>query len=310
MCADFTAVAIRLCRRCTRRLHGRPRPFGSTKITVSIQANGVLWNWSIDRRSRSAFGIVGVPRSRRSAQLNCTAASSNAVWKATNPSSTTSSPSMMVARTRTRRRNFPSAPSPLRSTDSQPRSPLANIKQVVLPEEGGGLPNPKRPPREFRVKMRWANNINMEQVAEYIRGRTQLNPNILTGIMAVECWAPGLISITCYFTVEPEDVSWPVSDAEELVHRYPTRSTWCSEINLRSNLPRTDDASMGRLTASRSAAALTSGLGAMDFFFDRRIGAPTRLAHDTSPPSIQHVPVRSCGVWEDAVEPRRKRHCL
>lgn len=57
---------------------------------------------------------------------------------------------------------------------------------VVLPEEGGGPPNPKRPPREFRVKMRWVNNINMEQVAEYMRGRTQLNPNILTGIMAID----------------------------------------------------------------------------------------------------------------------------
>lgn len=57
---------------------------------------------------------------------------------------------------------------------------------VILPEEGGGAPNPKRAPREFRVKIRWANNINMAQLGEYLRGKTSLNNNILTAIMAVD----------------------------------------------------------------------------------------------------------------------------
>ena len=58
---------------------------------------------------------------------------------------------------------------------------------VVLPEDGdAAAPNPKRAPREFRMKMRHVNSVNMAEVSEYVRGRAKLSNNILTGIMAVD----------------------------------------------------------------------------------------------------------------------------
>jgi hypothetical protein len=46
--------------------------------------------------------------------------------------------------------------------------------------------NSKRPPREFKVKFRWANDINMAQLNDFLTGRTQINNNILTAIMAID----------------------------------------------------------------------------------------------------------------------------
>ncbi|KAG5462199.1 MAG: PAZ domain-containing protein, partial [Olpidium bornovanus] len=63
----------------------------------------------------------------------------------------------------------------------------ALVVAVVLPEDGGAAAaNPKRAPREFRVRMRLVNSINMAEVAEYLRGRAKLTNNVLTGIMAVD----------------------------------------------------------------------------------------------------------------------------
>lgn len=56
---------------------------------------------------------------------------------------------------------------------------------VILPEDDG-ITNSKRPPREFKVKFRWANDINMAQLNEFLTGRTQINNNILTAIMAID----------------------------------------------------------------------------------------------------------------------------
>ena len=56
---------------------------------------------------------------------------------------------------------------------------------MILPEDDG-IVNTKRPPREFKVKFRWANDINMAPLKEYLTGRTQINNNILTAIMAID----------------------------------------------------------------------------------------------------------------------------
>lgn len=57
---------------------------------------------------------------------------------------------------------------------------------VILPEEHGAPANPRRAPREFRLKIRWVAHINLEQLSEYMNGKTQINNNILTAIMAVD----------------------------------------------------------------------------------------------------------------------------
>jgi len=61
----------------------------------------------------------------------------------------------------------------------------AETFNVVLPEEDGRV-NPKRPPREFKLKFRWAAKINMEEQRQYVNSKAQISGGILTANQATD----------------------------------------------------------------------------------------------------------------------------
>lgn len=61
--------------------------------------------------------------------------------------------------------------------------------EVILPERNGGgsaKASARRTPQEFRVKLRWAASINMQEIDDYLHGKTTIGPNILMGITAID----------------------------------------------------------------------------------------------------------------------------
>ncbi|CAG8457935.1 8826_t:CDS:2 [Funneliformis mosseae] len=56
---------------------------------------------------------------------------------------------------------------------------------ITLPEDDGA-PLGKRPPRAFKVKIKKAAVINMEELHRFLDGKCKSSPNILTGIMALD----------------------------------------------------------------------------------------------------------------------------
>ncbi|CAI2168374.1 8249_t:CDS:2 [Funneliformis geosporum] len=57
--------------------------------------------------------------------------------------------------------------------------------EVNLQEDDGSTSS-KRPPRTFKIKFKKVNEINMEELQRFLDGKSQLNSNILTGIMALD----------------------------------------------------------------------------------------------------------------------------
>ncbi|CAG8668612.1 21019_t:CDS:2 [Gigaspora margarita] len=56
---------------------------------------------------------------------------------------------------------------------------------VNIPEDDG-VTSTKRPPRSFKVKIKKVNSINMEELRRFLESKSELTPNCLTAIMALD----------------------------------------------------------------------------------------------------------------------------
>ncbi|CAG8451565.1 6557_t:CDS:10 [Ambispora gerdemannii] len=62
----------------------------------------------------------------------------------------------------------------------------ASTYTVTLPEEGGGPQRARRPPNDFKITIRKTNQILMQELQDFLHGRSRQTPACLTAIMALD----------------------------------------------------------------------------------------------------------------------------